>query len=423
MTSISERIGRFRVRSPLGKGGMGTLFLAWDPELERDVAIKLLYRDDEGLRERFLREARSAARLRHPNIVTVFDVGEHDGKPFIAMEYVPGETLARIIGERRAVDIGRRIQWMEELCDGLAYAHEAGIVHRDIKPANLMVGGDGVLKILDFGVARVAQATDLTQEGSLVGTLNYMSPEQVTGQDVDRRSDVFAVGAVLYEILSYRQAFPGSLSDGVLHDILHGEPEPLAREPSGIDAWLVSVVERAMSKNPENRYPDLVTMKADLQEIRGRLDHPAGDPVGPAGGSGGPVGAGAAVGSSESGPSPRLRSRTAVWAWMGVAAALVVLVPVGLMTLRGADPVEPSSSESPQAESTSAESASAESRPPEDASVTVSDTSQGLPPASPPAAPPPATVPPECARLLERASLGEQLTQDEADFLARRCRH
>jgi eukaryotic-like serine/threonine-protein kinase len=197
--------------------------------------------------------------------------------PFIAMEYVPGETLARIIRERRAVGIERRIRWMEELCDGLAYAHEAGIVHRDVKPANLMVDSDGELKILDFGVARVAQAADLTQEGSIIGTLNYMSPEQVTGQDVDRRSDVFAVGAVLYEMLSYRQAFPGSLSDGVLHDILHGEPEPLAREPSGIDAMLVSVVERAMSKDPEHRYPDLVAMKSDLQEIRGRLDHPAVD--------------------------------------------------------------------------------------------------------------------------------------------------
>ena len=204
---------------------MGALYLAWDPTLERQIAIKLLRDDSDELRERFSREARFVARLRHPRIVTVFDVGEHDGQPFIAMEYVQGNTLADMVRAETALPVRLKLKWVEELCDGLGFAHRAGIVHRDVKPANLIVDADGSIKILDFGIAR--DGPGRTQAGMLIGSLNYMSPEQVLGRPVDQRSDVFAVGGVLYELLTYRQAFPGGLDSGILAKILHDAPEPI----------------------------------------------------------------------------------------------------------------------------------------------------------------------------------------------------
>ena len=207
-------IGRYQILDKIGEGGMGSLFLARDPAIDRLVAIKLLRHglDTEPLRERFAREARAAGRLRHPHIVTIFDVGEHDGDPFIAMEFLAGETLAELIRDGARLSLSRRLKLLEELCDGLGYAHRAGLVHRDIKPANLMVDADGVLKILDFGIVRVSDS-GMTQAGVLVGTVNYMSPEQVVGSTVDHRSDIFAVGLVAYELISGRQAFPGTMKD------------------------------------------------------------------------------------------------------------------------------------------------------------------------------------------------------------------
>src|SRR5688572_16129614 len=168
---------------------MGSVYLARDAQLDRLVAIKLLkddYSDDAELRQRFHREARSIARLRHPNIVTVFDVGEHEGRPFMAMEYIAGDTLTVWLRRSPPPPLPRRLALVEELCAGLAHAHEAGMVHRDIKPNNLMVDADGVLKILDFGIAR-APDTGITQAGMMIGSLNYMSPEQVTGRSEERR--------------------------------------------------------------------------------------------------------------------------------------------------------------------------------------------------------------------------------------------
>src|SRR5262245_53325306 len=210
---LPTTISRYKILQRLGEGGMGSLYLARDPAIDRLVAIKLLREDVESdeLRERFAREARAVGRLRHQNIVVVFDVGEDDNRPFIAMEYVEGETLSAIIRERRNIPIERKLQWIEQLCDGLAYAHRADLVHRDIKPATLMIDSDGMLKILDFGVVRISRsaATGMTQAGTLMGTLNYMSPEQMSGLPIDHRSDIFSVGAVAYELLAYQRAFHG----------------------------------------------------------------------------------------------------------------------------------------------------------------------------------------------------------------------
>jgi len=268
-----DRIGRYEIQRRLGTGGMGSLYLARDPGLDRLVAIKLLkddYQDDEDLRERFAREARSVARLRHPNIVIVFDVGEDEGRPFMAMEYIAGETLTHVLRRDPALPLARRLGLMEELCAGLAHAHGAGIVHRDVKPANLMLDGEGVLKILDFGIARLANS-GMTQDGMMMGSVNYMSPEQIIGRGVDHRTDIFATGAVLYEAIALAQAFPGAIDSGVLHCILEKGPIPLDQRVPNVDPELVRIVGHALEREPEKRYDDVNVMRRDIVRVRRRL--------------------------------------------------------------------------------------------------------------------------------------------------------
>src|SRR5438046_70933 len=279
---LPSSISRYKILKRLGEGGMGSLYLARDPEMDRLLAIKVLREDVESdeLRERFKREARANARLNHQNIVIVYDVGEDMGRPFIAMEYIEGNTLSGVIRGREELDLDRKLVLMEQLCDGLAYAHRAGIVHRDIKPANLMLDGRGTLKILDFGIARIghAAATGMTQAGTLMGTLNYMSPEQMTGRPVDHRTDIFAVGAVVYEFLAFQRAFPGDIQDGVLHRIIHEPPPPLEKFFPGIDKAVVQIVAKALEKDREQRYQDLEQMRQDIAKFRARQllkDEPA----------------------------------------------------------------------------------------------------------------------------------------------------
>ena len=252
---------------------MGVLYLARDPAIDRLVAIKVLREglDSREVRERFSREARSAGRLHHPNIVTIFDVGEHQGQPFIAMEYVEGETLADLIQHQKTVSLIQKLQWMEDLCAGLQYAHRSGIVHRDIKPANVMISGDGALKLLDFGIARL-DASAMTQ--GVVGTPNYMAPEQIEGQTADPRVDIFSLGALFYELLSYQRAFPGELAV-VLTQILFKAPQPLDGIVAGLDAQLVSIVQRCLEKQPDVRYPDCAALSRDIATVRLRLEFEA----------------------------------------------------------------------------------------------------------------------------------------------------
>ena len=270
MTDNPAYIGRYKVVERIGQGGMGSLFLAHDPIIDRLVAVKVLREglDNPALRERFRREARAAGRLRHPNIVTIFDVGDHEDQPFIAMEYLPGETIAELIRRRAPLSLSRKLALVEGICDGLAYAHKSGIVHRDIKPANLMVDPEGGVKILDFGIVRIAES-GMTQAGMVVGTLNYMSPEQIAGSPVDLRSDIFAVGAVAYELLMYQQAFPGTLSDGILYRLMNSPPAPLDSAKFGAD--ICAIVTKALEKNPNQRYRDLALMRKDLERARRKL--------------------------------------------------------------------------------------------------------------------------------------------------------
>jgi len=251
---------------------MGVLYLAFDPITEREVALKVLRVDSHDLRERFLSEARLAARLQHPNIVTIYDVGAHEDQPFIAMEFIAGETLGQLVHRRAPLTLSRRIALMEQVCVGLAYAHRHGIVHRDVKPANLMISRDsGVLKVLDFGVAGRVGADPGDEGQMLMGTPNYMSPEQVVGQPSDHRSDIFSVGLVLYELLTYQQAFSGESQQSILLKVLNESPQPLAALIPGIDPSLPAIVDRALQKSVERRYPDLEAMRSDLSRVGQRV--------------------------------------------------------------------------------------------------------------------------------------------------------
>src|SRR6266536_2086342 len=272
-------VGRYRVVTLIAHGGMGSLYLARDPALDRTIAIKLLQKgfDDEAARERFAREAR-AGRLRHPNIVTVFDVGEHDNRPFIAMEYVPGETLDQLIRRRTPLSIANRLLILEDLCSGLQFAHAEGIVHRDIKPANVILDVAGTIKILDFGLAH-APDSGITRAGDQLGTLNYMSPEQVLGAHLDHRADVYSVGALAYELISYQRAFPGTMQDGTMYRILNGEPTPLAVLMPDLDSDIAQIVERAMRKEAGQRYQSLDDMREELANVRRRLEGSEAVPV------------------------------------------------------------------------------------------------------------------------------------------------
>ncbi|MDO8837155.1 MAG: protein kinase [Vicinamibacterales bacterium] len=274
-TTQPSSIGRYEIIGRLGEGGMGAVYLARDPLIDRQIAVKFLREglENDELRERFVREARSAGRLQHVNIVVIFDVGEQGGRPYIAMEYVEGSTLADTVRRRDAMPLLQKLRLLEQLSEGLAYAHRAGIVHRDIKPANLIVSRDGVLKILDFGIARLGRA-NLTMAGVMLGTLNYMSPEQITGGDIDKRSDIFAVGSVCYEFLSNARAFPGDLQDGILHRIITSQPPPLSGLCPGLDPRIIEIVNRALEKDPARRYQDLESLQADLTVVREALTPP-----------------------------------------------------------------------------------------------------------------------------------------------------
>ena len=266
-----RRFGKYQIIAPLGAGGMASVHLAYDPDLDREVAIKVLRGaalEDE-LRARFLREARATANLHHANIITIFEVGQHEQQPFIAMEYVAGPSLATLVAQQRALPLTRKIEYLEQICAGLDVAHKAGIVHRDIKPANLMVDRYGVVRILDFGIARL-EGSGMTMDGALIGTVNYMSPEQMLGRRVDYRSDIFGVGAVAYELITYCQAFPGTLDD-LLHRLPSEPPAPMRTLCPDLDAEFEAVVLRALAKDPECRFRSLSEMQSVLGRIRRRI--------------------------------------------------------------------------------------------------------------------------------------------------------
>jgi serine/threonine protein kinase len=280
MLHMPSHIGRYEIKTLIGAGGMGSLYLARDtnPNTNRLVALKLLLAnlDSGDLRERFAREARALAALNHPNIVDIYDSGEFQGFPYIVMEYVRGETLAETIKRRGPMTLGQKLRLMIELCSGLSHAHEAGIIHRDIKPANLMVDQYGRLKILDFGIARVSEnltraGVQVTQLNMRIGTPGYMSPEQIEGLEIDRRSDLFAVGAVCYELISYHEAFSGATTRQIENKVLQSQPEPLTRLVADLDPEIEQIITRALAKDPKDRYQDAAALEQAFERLRWRL--------------------------------------------------------------------------------------------------------------------------------------------------------
>src|SRR4051812_6836077 len=273
MLQPGTRIGRYEIQRRLGRGGMGTVYVAHDPVLGRLVAIKLFQADLEiaEASTRFAREARAAAALNHANIVTVHDFGEHDAEPFIVMEYIQGETLAAIIRSKAPISIIDKVTWLEQLCAGAAYAHNLGVIHRDIKPTNLIVDRTRRLKILDFGIAKLLGAVGSHVTGP-VGTPGYMAPEQILGEPIDRRSDVFSIGVVAYELFTGAEAFPGDSVPAITHRILTQEPKSLTDVSPDLPAALVDVVERAMSKKADARFENADAFRTALVAARAHVD-------------------------------------------------------------------------------------------------------------------------------------------------------
>ena len=264
-----EKIGQFEVLRQIGSGGMGAVYLGRDPELDRQVAIKVIREEvhDQEVLDRFFREARAAAALRHPNIITICGGGQHEHQPYMVMEFVDGESLADIIRGKRSLPLADKLSYLEQVCAGLYFAHRAGIVHRDVKPANVMVDRHGMVRILDFGIARI-EGSAMTQDGALMGSLNYMSPEQMLGRPLDHRSDIFSVGSLAYELVSYQQAFKGGLNDGLLQRLPHEDPPPLHGVAPDIPWALEEIIMRALEKAPENRFQDLAEMRKALLAVQ-----------------------------------------------------------------------------------------------------------------------------------------------------------
>jgi len=284
---VGKRIGTYLITGLIGKGGMGRVFKAQDTQLNRTVAIKALPSDqfaDAERKRRFLQEAKSTSSLNHPNIVTVHGIAQENGVDFLIMEYVPGKTLDQLIA-RKGLALKLALKYAIEIADALAVAHAAGIVHRDVKPSNVIVTETGRVKVLDFGLAKMAESpaqqdhadtgAPMTKAGLVFGTAAYMSPEQATGKPADARSDVFAFGAVLYEMVTGRRAFQGENVMSILADVLNREPPAPHTLAAGLPRDLERVIERCLRKDPERRIQSIADVKLELQEAFENLDSPS----------------------------------------------------------------------------------------------------------------------------------------------------
>lgn len=293
---VGKTLRSYRVESKLGAGGMGVVYKAVDSHLNRAAAIKVLGASVSADREkRFVQEAKAASSLNHANIVTIYDIDtqEIDGKPvrYIAMEYVAGETLDHLIG-RKGLRVRTALKYAVQIADALAAAHTAGIVHRDLKPANVMVTPQGVVKVLDFGLAKLNEegAADafaetihgdgvpLTEEGTILGTVAYMSPEQAEGKNVDARSDIFSFGSMLYEMVTGQRAFVGGSKLSSLSAVLHKEPQPPSQAAPDIPTELDRIIARCMKKDPERRWQSMADVKVALDELREEMESSSVDP-------------------------------------------------------------------------------------------------------------------------------------------------
>src|SRR3954465_7470181 len=271
--NVITKIGKYDVTDKLGEGGMGVVYKGIDPGIGRPVAIKMMtggFAENPDLLKRFQREAQSAGTLQHPNIVIIYELGTHDGNPYMAMEFISGESLEAIVSSHRRMSLVDKIDIMIQMLNGLQYAHEHGIVHRDIKPGNIMVLKDGTVKIVDFGIARISD-NSMTKTGQIVGTINYMSPEQFNGHVVDGRSDIFSAGVLFYEFLTGVLPFDGNETPTVILKILNDPPPPLKEHIKEFPAELEEIVKKALAKDREERYASAGDFAFDLSRLQETL--------------------------------------------------------------------------------------------------------------------------------------------------------
>ena len=306
---IGKTISHYKILEKIGAGGMGVVFKAEDTTLQRPVALKFLppvFSTDQTARQRFIHEARAASSLDHPNICTIFEIDEtEDGQSFIAMAYYEGESLKEKIA-KGPLDVSEATDIFGQVLHGLERAHESGIVHRDIKPANIMITHRGEVKILDFGLAKLAGQTVLTQSGSTLGTMAYMSPEQIQGKKADGQSDIWSCGVVMYEMLTGKNPFKEEFEQAIMYTVLNEKPTPIDNLPD--ELW--NIIQKCLAKNPENRYPDVSSVIGDLDKTK-VADTSAG-------------------GSSISGIIHEKKSESILSKYKNISIALILLVVVFL---------------------------------------------------------------------------------------------
>ena len=340
---INQTISHYTITDKLGEGGMGVVYKARDTKLERDVALKFLPQhltSSEEDRQRFIREAKAAAALNHPNICTIHSVEEYNGKQFISMEHIDGQTLQNKL-DTHSLTLKTAVEYAVQIADALAKAHGRGIVHRDIKPSNIMIDEDGRIKVMDFGLARMKGTEGLTQAGTTVGTLRYMSPEQVRGEAVDHRSDLFSFGVVLYEILAGHRPFRGEHQAATLYSIANEDPPPLKEVKPDIPQKLSDIVEKLLQKEPVRRYQSTdrlsEDLKACLNELSGTtesLSKPNNRPEEPSLTADGRKESSDSDSTSITINLPSLNSRTGMVS-LAAGLSLLVLIGYGLYSLSG----------------------------------------------------------------------------------------
>jgi len=382
-----DTIGKYKLVRVIGEGGMGRVYEAMDPIIGRRVAVKTIslnFATDQETRARFFREAQAAGQLSHPNLITIHDIGEQEDMPYIVMEYLEGMDLSRAI-QQQQLSYDRKIQIMVDVCEGLAFAHSHDIVHRDIKPANIFVTNQGRIKILDFGLAR-GSMSDVTGTGKLVGTPNYMAPEQIRGDDIDHRADIFSSGVVFYELLSGRKAFEGESIATTMYKVLETQPEPVHLIDTQLPATLSQIIDRALTKDRSGRFQNSSEMLDAIVAAHGRTSLAERSrlqtmPLP------GPRKSGSGAKSS---PSKGIRRSTPL---VGIGAAVAIAAIVGVAVWSQRSSGRGSSTPITRAEPAAPPAVPSESPAPSSATpAAAAPTSELPPPPQPPSSTPPITT-------------------------------